>query len=302
MSQDKVFNPATGWPESPTGFVPPAGWEPNLEWPPAPAGWPLLMPGQDGLFNRPIWKDWLAYWWALNSAAWVSASIEGYSSSPSTFGLVAMSIDAAVALGGAFVVMTLPVCLVRRAVRRRRRASKRGQQATLQPAPATSAPEVRSRSVSDAAYTVVPPSAERSSHSVVGRFRARVSRRKWWLGAVGAVLTLSFVSSGVHGTSAAAETRALCQGGSAYLNENPAPTATSDIDLVAFWMRLTAYSLQDILDDHTGADGQIRAEMSVFISELERGAAYLAKGDIAAYRSAWLSLGNDANRLTSRCV
>jgi hypothetical protein len=33
------FNPPPGWPPTPPGFVPPAGWHPDPSWPSAPPGW-----------------------------------------------------------------------------------------------------------------------------------------------------------------------------------------------------------------------------------------------------------------------
>src|SRR5271165_1250674 len=37
------FNPAPGWPTPPIGFNPGPGWQPDVTWPPAPAGWPVWV-------------------------------------------------------------------------------------------------------------------------------------------------------------------------------------------------------------------------------------------------------------------
>lgn len=38
------FNPPPGWPQPPTGWVPPAGWTPDPSWPTPPADWRLWLP------------------------------------------------------------------------------------------------------------------------------------------------------------------------------------------------------------------------------------------------------------------
>jgi hypothetical protein len=38
------FNPPPGWPAPPSDeWLPPPGWSPDAEWPPAPAGWQLII-------------------------------------------------------------------------------------------------------------------------------------------------------------------------------------------------------------------------------------------------------------------
>jgi len=38
------FNPPPGWPPTPPGFVPPAGWHPDPSWPAAPPDWTWWVP------------------------------------------------------------------------------------------------------------------------------------------------------------------------------------------------------------------------------------------------------------------
>lgn len=47
-SQDNArFNPPPGWPQPPTGWVPPASWTPDPNWPPLPEGWQLWINDKD---------------------------------------------------------------------------------------------------------------------------------------------------------------------------------------------------------------------------------------------------------------
>jgi bifunctional DNA-binding transcriptional regulator/antitoxin component of YhaV-PrlF toxin-antitoxin module len=43
MSAELIFNPPPGWPKPPTGWVPPAGWQPDPSWPEPPVGWSLWL-------------------------------------------------------------------------------------------------------------------------------------------------------------------------------------------------------------------------------------------------------------------
>lgn len=40
---DIRFNPPPGWSVVQKGWIPSAGWQPPLEWPPIPPGWPLFV-------------------------------------------------------------------------------------------------------------------------------------------------------------------------------------------------------------------------------------------------------------------
>jgi len=43
MTSSLSFNPPPGWPQPPTGWVPPAGWTPDPSWPEPPPGWELWI-------------------------------------------------------------------------------------------------------------------------------------------------------------------------------------------------------------------------------------------------------------------
>jgi Domain of unknown function (DUF4041)/Meiotically up-regulated gene 113 len=48
VSDDLIFNPPPGWPASPPGWKPPAGWTPDPSWPDPPPGWELWLPAETG--------------------------------------------------------------------------------------------------------------------------------------------------------------------------------------------------------------------------------------------------------------